>query len=106
MVWTSTTTVWLTPTRIGFPTVLPPAAVTTGQVTNALGEPLSHVVVFARDASGALLTYEYTDAAGEFVLRLPPGATADLSVDGYPPTEGLRGVRAGSRGASVVVGGG
>jgi hypothetical protein len=86
--------------------VLPPAAATTGRVTDTRGEPLSHVVVFARDPAGALLTYEYTDAAGEFLLRLPPGATADLTVEGFAPTEGLRGVHAGRRGVDLVVGGG
>ena len=59
-------------------------------------------MVFARQA-GALLTYEYTDADGNFVLRLAPGAVAELSLEGGAPGDVQRGVVAGTEGVDFVL---
>tara|TARA_R110002094_G_scaffold133900_7_gene126294 strand:- start:2727 stop:2927 length:201 start_codon:yes stop_codon:yes gene_type:complete len=56
-------------------------------------------------AAGTLLTYDYADADGAFVLRLPPGAEVDLAVGrDASKTIVMSGVQAGACGLRVVRG--
>lgn len=83
--------------------LLPPAQATRGTVVDADGTPLGQTVVFARSPAGELLTYEVTAADGTFLLRLPPGAVADLAVGKEAPHRIVtRGVRAGATGIRLV----
>lgn len=84
--------------------VLPPAELVTGWLLSPADEPLADVLVFAREAGGGLLTYEYTDPEGRFHLRLPPGASADLSILGPDEIERVlaRSVPAGALDLELV----
>lgn len=83
--------------------VMPWAAATRGVVVDAQDQPQAHVMVFARGQHGGLVTYEFTDARGAFVLRLPPGAQVDLAVGKRAAHRiVLRSVQAGAAGLRVV----
>ncbi|HEB52696.1 MAG TPA: hypothetical protein ENI87_05530, partial [bacterium] len=83
--------------------VMPWAAVTRGVVVDEEGSPRPRTMVFARTAGGELVTYEFTDPDGTFVLRLPPGSIVDLCVGKENPRRvALRGVRAGATDVRLV----
>lgn len=83
--------------------VMPWASATRGIVVDAQDQPQAHVIVFARDQHGGLVTYEFTDTRGAFVLRLPPGTEVDLAVGKQAARRiVLRSVQAGTTGLRVV----
>ncbi|MCA8954238.1 MAG: carboxypeptidase regulatory-like domain-containing protein, partial [Planctomycetes bacterium] len=95
------------PSPVELRVVMPPAAPTCGVVLGPDGEPRSKTMVFARDDDGKLVTYDYTDADGTFVLRLQPGTTVHLAVGTEDPHRIVqRDVVAGTRDVQIRLGAG